>query len=136
MNNLVYIFSDLLYASLPLLAPVLWFRFWFAFEHLCGECLTHLLRWLLLSAAGSAGGGVRPVYYGCAWIPLRERVGQLANSFLFVLLFGISDFRVVAIDRGMAVIGPPVTRGEVCHDHQYARAAGRPQAGDCDRYGH
>src|SRR5438128_1463669 len=106
MNNLVYIFSDLLRVPLPLLAPVLWFRFWFTLEHLCGECSACLLRWMLLSASGSAGGGVPPVYYGCAWIPLRKRVGQLADSFLFVAWVGISDFRVVAIDIGRAGIGP------------------------------
>ena len=84
MNDLTNFFFDLLYPPLPLLAPALWFRFWFILEHRCGECLTRLLRWMLLSAAGSAGGGVPPVYYGCAWTLLKKRVGQLAGSFFFV----------------------------------------------------
>jgi hypothetical protein len=99
MNDSANVFSEFLYSPLPLLAPALWLHFWFALEYLCGECASRLLRWLLLSAAGSAGGGVPPVYYGCAWIPLRKRVGQLAGSFLFVPQIGISDFRVVDIDE-------------------------------------
>lgn len=105
MNDLANIFSELR-LPLPLPAPALWLHSWFAFEHLCGECAARLLRWLLLSASGSAGGGVPPVYYGCAWIPLRERVGQLAGSFVYALGVGISDVRVVAIDIGSAGIGP------------------------------
>jgi hypothetical protein len=84
MNELTSFFFDLPYPPLPLLAPALWFRFWFILGHRCGECLARLLRWMLLSAAGSAGGCVPPVYYGFAWIPLKKRVGQLAGSFFYV----------------------------------------------------
>jgi hypothetical protein len=108
MSDPTNVFSELLYPPLPLLAPALWLRFWFALEHLCGECATRLLRWLL-SVAGSAGGGVPPVYYGCAWSPLRKRVGQLAGSFVFTLRIGISDFRVVAIDIDGRGLAPLVT---------------------------
>src|SRR5437870_5221883 len=84
MNDLAYVFADLLCSPLPLLAPALWLRFWGSLAHLCGEYSARLLRWLLVSGAASAGGGVPRVYYGCAWIPLRKRVGQLAGSFFFV----------------------------------------------------
>ncbi len=49
-----------------------------------GATLHTLITASLLSAAGSAGGGVPPVYYGCAWTLLKKRVGQLAGSFFFV----------------------------------------------------
>jgi hypothetical protein len=105
-NDMADNFFELLYAPLPLLAPTLWLRFWFSLGHLCGEGSARLLRWLLVSAAGSAGGGVPPVYDGCAWIPSTKRVGQLAGSFVYISQIGISDVRVVAIDIGAAGIGP------------------------------
>jgi hypothetical protein len=82
MNNLVYIFSDLLFAPLPLQAPTLWLHFWFALEHLFGECSARLLRWMLLSASGAAGGGVPPVYYGNAERPCSSHLRQADVSIL------------------------------------------------------
>lgn len=100
MNDLADIFFELLYTPLPLVG------FWASLAHLCGESSAFLLRWLLVSVAGSAGGGVPPVYDGCTWIPSTKRVGQLAGSFVYTLGVGISDVRVVAIDIGKAGIGP------------------------------
>jgi hypothetical protein len=104
MNDLAYILADLL--SFPPLVPALWSPFWCSLVHLHGESLARLLRWLLVSGAASAGGGVPLVYYGWVRIPLTTRVGQLAGSFVLFLQPGISDFPVVVIEVGKVGISP------------------------------
>lgn len=110
MNELTSFFFDLPYPPLPLLIPALWFRFWFILAHRCGECLARLLRWMLLSAAGSAGGGVPPAYYGCARILLKKRVGQLAGSFFLSLMLSIPNTYNLIARIGIYMVHPPFSR--------------------------